>query len=65
MFVLTTNLLPRWRQIIRLRMPASMKLFAGSNHERIDATFDEGGRIVQLIVHTKSRSIAQSSSRWF
>jgi hypothetical protein len=44
-------------------MPARMLLFPGSDQEAIDATFDAGGRIVQLIVHTKSKSLDRSS-RW-
>ncbi len=51
--------------MVRLRMPDSMILFAGSDGERINATFDEGGRILQLIVHTRSQSLgARSTSRW-
>ena len=42
-----------------------MLLFPGSNKESIDATFDEGGRIVQLIVHTRSKNLsARPISRW-
>lgn len=41
-----------------------MRLFPGSDHERIDATFDEGGRIVQLVVHTRSKSFNTPPSRW-
>ena len=57
------NFVPRWRRVIRLRMPSSMLLFPGSDHEAIDATFDEGGRIIQLIVHTKSKNLSRPS-RW-
>lgn len=42
-----------------------MLLFPGADRERIDATYDEGGRIVQLIVHTRSKSLANTpTSRW-
>lgn len=34
-----------------------MLLFPGSDREAIHATFDEGGRIIQLIIHTKSKSL--------
>lgn len=54
------NLLPRRLPVIRLRMPATMRIFPGSDHEAINATFDEGGRIVQLIVHTKNKSLGTS-----
>lgn len=51
--------------MVRLRMPDSMVLFPGSDHESIDATFDEGGRILQLIVHTKSKALnTRFTSRW-
>jgi len=58
------NLLPRRSPVIRLRMPSAMRLYPGSDHESIDATFDEGGRIVQLVVHTRSKSLNTASSRW-
>lgn len=59
------DFLPRRRPVIRLRMPGSMLLFPGSTKESIDATFDEGGRIVQLIVHTRSKNLnARVPSRW-
>ena len=47
-------------------MPERMLLFAGSDRESIDATFDAGRRIVQLIVHTRSQSLGASTpkSRW-
>ena len=45
-------------------MPSSTLLYTGSNQERIDAMFDEGGRIIQLIIHTRSRSLGQRNSRW-
>jgi hypothetical protein len=47
----------RRRQPIRLRLPQSFALITGSNRESIDATFDDGGRIVHLIVHTRLKSL--------
>jgi hypothetical protein len=47
---------PRPR-FIRLREPEMFRLVTGADRERIEATFDAGGRIVSLIVHTRSRSL--------
>lgn len=51
------NQLRRKRFVIRLREPAHFRLVTGANRESIEATFDAGGRIVELIVHTRSRSL--------
>lgn len=59
------DFLPKRRPVIRLRMPGAMLLFRGSDRESIEATFDEGGRIVQMIVHTRSKSLnTRVPSRW-
>ena len=47
----------RKRRPIRLRQPQSFALFTGCDRESIDATFDPGGRIIQLIVHTRLKSL--------
>jgi hypothetical protein len=47
----------RRRQPIRLRLPQSFALVTGSDRESIDATFDPGGRIIHLIVHTRLKSL--------
>lgn len=41
-----------------------MLLFPGSDREAINASFDEGGRIIQLIVHTKSTSRNTTAPHW-
>jgi hypothetical protein len=51
------NQLWRKRFVIRLREPAHFRLVTGASRESIEATFDAGGRIVELIVHTRSRSL--------
>jgi hypothetical protein len=51
------DFLHRRKHIIRLRMPQSMTLITGSNRESISATYDEGGRLVHLTVHTRLRSL--------
>ena len=51
------NLLRR-RPPIRLREPDQFRLVAGATRESIDALFDAGGRIVRLVVHTRSRSLS-------
>lgn len=48
------------RRLIRLREPDRFHLVTGADCERIDATFDAGGRIVSLTVHTRSRSLRTS-----
>lgn len=51
------NQLQGKRFIIRLREPDHFRLVTGAARESINATFDAGGRIVELIVHTRSRSL--------
>ena len=60
------DFLPRRRPpVVRLRMPDRMILFSGCDRESIDATYDEGGRMIQLIVHTRSRSLGDGhTSIW-
>ncbi len=45
------------KQLIRLRLPQSFALVTDSDRESIDATFDQGGRIIHLIVHTRLKSL--------
>jgi hypothetical protein len=45
------------RERIRLRQPGSIVLFSGCDKERINAVFDGHHRILQLIVHTRTRQI--------
>ena len=46
-------------RMIRLRQPARFQLVAGAETERIEATFDAGGRLLSLTVHTRSRSLRE------
>jgi hypothetical protein len=59
----------RRRPVIRLRMPQSTVIFTGADREAIDGVFDEGGRIVHLIIHTRIRTLgapaAATSAGWF
>lgn len=48
------------RRPIRIRQPQNFVLFTDADREKIDATFDEGGRIVTLIVHTRLKSLRRS-----
>ncbi len=57
MFAWVKDHLRHKRFVIRLREPERFRLFTGRDQERIDATFDAGGRIISLIVHTRSRSL--------
>lgn len=47
----------RRRPPIRLRQPQNLIIYTGANREAIDALFDEGGRLITLIVHTRIRSL--------
>ena len=51
------DLLGRRKKTIRVRMPQNFLLVTSSNKESIDATFDEAGRLVTLIVHTRVKSL--------
>lgn len=58
------HLVRKARRRIRLREPQRLTIVAGSDRESIDATFDEGNRLVHLIVHTRSASLARPRSRF-
>lgn len=47
----------RRRPPLRLRQPQNLVIYTGCAREAIDATFDEAGRIITLIVHTRLRSL--------
>ena len=58
MICLSTDYMRRKQRVrIRLRQPQSMVLFSGSDKERINAVFDGHRRVLQLIVHTRTRQI--------
>jgi len=59
------HLLERARRRIRLREPQRMTIITGSEQERIDATYDEGNRLVHLIVHTRHGSLSRPGHRVF
>ena len=45
------------RHLIRLRLPQTTTLITGSDREAIDAVYDEGKRLVHLIIHTRQRAL--------
>lgn len=47
----------RKKRIIRLRQPQSTTLITGSDREAIDAVYDEGQRLVHLIIYTRQGSL--------
>lgn len=47
----------RKRHLIRLRLPQTTTLITGSDREAIDAVYDEGKRLVHLIIHTRQRAL--------
>lgn len=51
------SLFRKRRRAIRLRQPQSFALITGANREAIDATFDVAGRIIHLVVHTRTVSL--------
>ena len=48
---------PHDRHLIRLRLPQTTTLITGSDREAIDAVYDEGKRLVHLIIHTRQRAL--------
>lgn len=51
------------RTRIRLREPEKMTIVTGCARESIDATFDEGQRLIHLIVHTRHGSLSRRLMR--
>lgn len=49
------------KRVIRLRQPQSTTLITGSDREAIDAIYDEGQRLVHLIIHTRQGSLRRRS----
>lgn len=52
------------RARIRLREPQKLTIVTGCDREAIAATFDEGNRLVHLIVHTRSASLSRPRPRF-
>ncbi len=48
---------------IRLREPQSCTIITGAPTERIDARYDSGNRLVQLVIHTRHTSLSTPRSR--
>lgn len=57
--------LEKAKRRIKLREPQRMTIITGSAQERIDATYDEGNRLVHLIVHTRFGSLSRPGPRLF
>ena len=49
------------KRVIRLRQPQATTLITGSDREAIDAIYDEGQRLVHLIIHTRQGSLRRRS----
>lgn len=54
----------RIKRRIRLREPQVVAIVTGAAMERIDAEFDQGNRLVRLIIHTKSASLSHARRRF-
>lgn len=53
------QMLKKAQRRIRLREPQTWVIHTGAPAEKIDAEFDAGNRLVRLIVHTRSESLAR------
>ena len=54
-----SDVLHRARKTIRLREPQSVVIISGAPREAIDATYDGANRLVNLVVHTRQRSMTE------
>ena len=53
------------RRQIRLREPQSCAIITGAPAERIDAEYDEGNRLIRLVIHTRHGALARPRRRFF
>ncbi len=68
MICLSPEWFPRKKPgLIRLRMPRKVTIIRGCKKERIEAIEDERGRLAEMVIYTKSRTImrVRNVQRWY
>ena len=61
MIALAKEFMHSLRVVLPLPDPPRSRIYTGSAIEKIDAVIDENDQIVELIIHTRCRSRANSS----